>query len=31
VKEKLKFQHVTYKGGGAAILDLIAGHVKAAA
>jgi len=25
---KLKLQHVPYKGGGAAILDLVAGHVK---
>lgn len=27
-KEKLKLVHVTYRGGGAAILDLVAGHVK---
>jgi tripartite-type tricarboxylate transporter receptor subunit TctC len=27
-KEKLKLTHVTYRGGGQAILDLVAGHVK---
>ena len=27
-KEKIKVVHVTYRGGGAAILDLVAGHVK---
>jgi tripartite-type tricarboxylate transporter receptor subunit TctC len=27
-KEKLKLVHVVYRGGGAAILDLVAGHVK---
>lgn len=27
-KEKLKLTHVVYRGGGAAILDLVAGHVK---
>lgn len=27
-KEKVKLVHVTYRGGGAAILDLVAGHVK---
>jgi len=27
-REKLKLLHVTYRGGGAAILDLVAGHVK---
>jgi tripartite-type tricarboxylate transporter receptor subunit TctC len=27
-KEKLKLAHVVYRGGGAAILDLVAGHVK---
>ena len=27
-KEKVKLSHVTYRGGGAAILDLVAGHVK---
>jgi tripartite-type tricarboxylate transporter receptor subunit TctC len=27
-KEKLKLVHVAYRGGGAAILDLVAGHVK---
>ncbi len=28
-KEKVKLVHVVYRGGGAAILDLVAGHVKA--
>ncbi len=27
-KEKIKLVHVVYRGGGAAILDLVAGHVK---
>jgi len=27
-KEKVKLVHVVYRGGGAAILDLVAGHVK---
>ncbi len=27
-REKVKLLHVTYRGGGAAILDLVAGHVK---
>jgi tripartite-type tricarboxylate transporter receptor subunit TctC len=27
-KEKIKLIHVVYRGGGAAILDLVAGHVK---
>jgi tripartite-type tricarboxylate transporter receptor subunit TctC len=27
-KEKVKLTHITYRGGGAAILDLVAGHVK---
>lgn len=27
-REKVKLVHVTYRGGGAAILDLVAGHVK---
>ena len=27
-KEKVKLLHVVYRGGGAAILDLVAGHVK---
>ena len=27
-KEKVKLVHITYRGGGAAILDLVAGHVK---
>lgn len=27
-KEKIKLTHVSYRGGGAAILDLVAGHVK---
>ncbi len=27
-KEKLKLVHVVYRGGGAAILDLVAGHVE---
>jgi tripartite-type tricarboxylate transporter receptor subunit TctC len=27
-KEKLKLTHITYRGGGQAILDLVAGHVK---
>ncbi len=29
-KEKLKLNHVVYRGGGAAILDVVAGHVKVA-
>jgi tripartite-type tricarboxylate transporter receptor subunit TctC len=29
-KEGLKFNHVVYRGGGAAILDVVAGHVKVA-
>jgi tripartite-type tricarboxylate transporter receptor subunit TctC len=29
-KEKLKLVHVAYRGGGAAILDVVAGHVKVA-
>jgi len=27
-KEKVKLEHVTYRGGGSAIVDLVAGHVK---
>jgi tripartite-type tricarboxylate transporter receptor subunit TctC len=27
-KEKIKLVHVVYRGGGAAVLDLVAGHVK---
>jgi tripartite-type tricarboxylate transporter receptor subunit TctC len=27
-KEKVNLTHITYRGGGAAILDLVAGHVK---
>src|SRR5438132_39202 len=27
-KEKIKLVHVAYKGGGQAVLDLVAGHVK---
>src|SRR5215469_14707618 len=27
-KEKIKLVHVAYKGGGQAVLDLLAGHVK---
>jgi len=29
-KERLKFNHVVYRGGGQAILDVVAGHVKVA-
>jgi tripartite-type tricarboxylate transporter receptor subunit TctC len=29
-KEKLKLNHVVYRGGGQAILDVVAGHVKVA-
>jgi tripartite-type tricarboxylate transporter receptor subunit TctC len=29
-REKLKLNHVVYRGGGAAILDVVAGHVKVA-
>ena len=27
-KEKVKLEHVTYRGGGSAIVDLVAGHIK---
>ena len=27
-KEKVKLEHVTYRGGGSAIVDLVAGHLK---